>query len=83
MSTLLKPTTCMIDASNLDRAYEHNLTIELQDWVEDLGFLLSLCIHVSYGTFRHLLHWVMLGACLMLMIGAKVLISLRELSILF
>jgi len=54
MSTLLDPETCVIDAPNLNQAYEHTITIGLQDWVKDLGFMPSLCIHASYETFRPL-----------------------------
>jgi len=50
MSTLLKPKTCVMDNPYLDQTHEHNVTIRLENWVEDLGYMHSLCIYTFYET---------------------------------
>ena len=42
----------MIYAPNLDRNHELYVAIGLEDWVEDLQFIPSLCIHASCETSR-------------------------------
>ena len=36
----------MIYALNLDRTHELDVTIGLEDCVEDLGFMPNLCVHI-------------------------------------
>jgi len=83
MSTLLELESSMIDAPNLNQVYKHNITIGLHDWVNDLGFIPSQCIHGSYKTLRPLSSGrMMLGMCVMLTISSKVLIRSRQLLLL-
>jgi len=54
MSTSLEFESCISNALILDRTHELDMTIGLDDWVEDLGFLPDLCVHVLCETFRPL-----------------------------
>ena len=55
MSAFLEFKSYIIYAPNLDQTNELDVAIGLEDWVEDLGFIPSLCIHASYDTSRALL----------------------------
>ena len=46
--------TCMIHASSLDRTNELDVTIGLEDWIEDLGSMPTLYVHASCKTSRPL-----------------------------
>jgi len=52
--TSLEFETCRIYAPNLDQTQELNVTIGLEDSVEDLGFMPNLCVQVFYKTSRPL-----------------------------
>jgi len=48
MSTSLESETCIIYAPNLDQTHELDVAIGLEDWIEDLGFMQSLCVHALF-----------------------------------
>ena len=54
MSTTLVSETYIIYVPNLNQTHELDVNIRLEDWVEDLGFMPSLCIYTFCETFRPL-----------------------------
>ena len=52
--TFFEHEICMIYAPNLDQARDLDVTTGLEDWIEDLRFMPSLCVHASHETSRPL-----------------------------
>ena len=46
ISTSLESELCMIYDPNLDWTHELGVTVGLEDWVKDLGFMPNLCFHL-------------------------------------